>query len=68
MDWYKLGSSLLFIVLGGFLFFRFIFTTQKRFWTQLILGGLILTYGIYRLIGAYRNLRRILQDSQNTGR
>jgi uncharacterized membrane protein HdeD (DUF308 family) len=62
LDWYKLFSSFLFLALGGFLFFRFFFATQKRFWTQLILGGLILGYGIYRLIAAYRNLRRVLSD------
>jgi uncharacterized membrane protein HdeD (DUF308 family) len=63
LDWYKLGSSVLFVVLGGFLVFRFLFAaTGKRFITALVLGLLILGYGIFRLWLAYRSLRRAFRE------
>jgi hypothetical protein len=65
LDWYKLGSSVLFVILGGFLIFRFLFAAAgKRFITTLLLGGLIFGYGIFRLRLAYRSLRRIFRASQ----
>jgi uncharacterized membrane protein HdeD (DUF308 family) len=65
LDWYKLGSSVLFVVLGGFLVFRYLFAaTGKRFITSILLGGLILGYGIFRLWLAYRNLRRIFRAAK----
>jgi hypothetical protein len=65
LDWYKIGSSFLFVVLGGFIIVRFLISSQKRYATPLIIGGLIFAYGIYRVIAAYRNLRRILKNSQD---
>jgi len=65
LDWYKIGSSVLFVVLGGFLIFRFLFASaEKRFITTLILGGLIFGYGIFRLWLAYRSLRRIFRAAK----
>ncbi len=66
LDWYKIGSSILFVVLGGFIIIRYLIATQKRFATPLIIGGLIFAYGIYRIIAAYRNLRRILKDKEDS--
>jgi hypothetical protein len=65
LDWYKIGSSILFVVLGGFIIVRYLVSLQKKYATPLIIGGLILAYGIYRVIAAYRNLRRILKDSRD---
>ena len=65
LDWYKLGSSVLFVVLGGFLIFRFLFAAAgKRFITSLLLGGLIFGYGVFRLWLAFRNLRKLLRNAQ----
>jgi uncharacterized membrane protein HdeD (DUF308 family) len=65
LDWYKLGSSVLFVVLGGFLVFRYLFAPPgKRFITALVLGLLILGYGVFRLWLAYRSLRRIFRATK----
>jgi hypothetical protein len=67
MDWYKLGSSLLFVILGGFIIVRFLLASPRRYVTPLIMGGLILAYGLYRVIAAYRNLREIShRDTEHT--
>jgi hypothetical protein len=61
LDWYKLGSSVLFAVLGGFVLIRALIRHPAQgMVTQLLLGGLIFLYGGYRLWAAYRNLRRLL--------
>lgn len=65
MDWYKIGSSALFVILGGFIIIRYLVASQKRYVTPLIMGGLIFAYGLYRVISAYRNLRRLLKESEN---
>jgi uncharacterized membrane protein HdeD (DUF308 family) len=65
LDWYKIGSSILFVVLGGFIVVRFIISSQKKYATPLIIGGLIFAYGIYRVIAAFRNLRRVLKNSRD---
>jgi hypothetical protein len=53
------------MVLGGFIIVRYLISSQKKYATPLIIGGLIFAYGIYRVIAAYRNLRRTLKDSQD---
>jgi len=58
MDWYKIGSSILFIILGSFILIRVL--VRKGTVTELILGGLILVYGLYRVWSAARNLKRLL--------
>ena len=65
LDWYKIGSSIAFVVLGGFIVIRYLISSQKKYATPLIIGGLILAYGAYRVIYAYRNLRRVLKNYQD---
>jgi hypothetical protein len=57
LDWYKVGSSILFIALGGFILIRGL--VRKGTVTELLLGGLILVYGGYRVWMAARTLRRL---------
>jgi hypothetical protein len=66
LDWYKLLSSVAFVVLGGFIIIRFLSASSKRYVTPLIIGGLIFAYGLYRLIAAYRNLHRLLNASKES--
>ena len=66
MDWYKIGSSALFVILGGFIIIRYLIASQKRYFTPLIMGGLIFAYGLYRVISAYRNLRRLLREAKES--
>ena len=66
-DWYRLGSGVLFFVLGGYLIFRYIFTpATKRFVTPLVLGGLIIIYGVFRFWMSFRNFRRMLKNQKDT--
>lgn len=65
LDWYKLGSSVLFVGLGGFILVRALLTLGRRgSITQIVLGGLIFLYGLYRIWAAIRNLRRLQREAR----
>ena len=55
-DRIQLLNSVLFCVLGGILIVRFV--SGPAPWAALLLGGLFLSFGIYRLALARRELRR----------
>ena len=55
-DRIQLVNSVLFCLLGGILIVRFIRGSAP--WAALLLGGLFLAFGVYRLALARRELRK----------
>ena len=69
LDIWRIGASLLFVAFGGYFIVTFIIHRlghHPRAWTQLMLGGLILLYGIYRLVSGWRNYRRMREDAEES--
>ena len=66
LDYWRIGASILFLGFGGYFFVRFIISRirgQPHAWTELIFGGLILLYGIYRLWSGWRFIKRLRQEA-----
>jgi hypothetical protein len=62
LDIWRIGASFLFVGFGLYFVVTFLFSllrTEHRPWTQLLLGGLILMYGAYRLWAGFRNIGRL---------
>ena len=53
LDVWRVGASVLFLVFGGYFIVTFLLSLGRevhRPWTQLMLGCLVLLYGVYRLV------------------
>lgn len=68
LDIWRVGASILFLAFGGYFIVSFLVYLGKpvhRTWTQLILGCLVLLYGVYRLISGIHNWRRLTREPQD---
>ena len=66
LDYWRIGASIMFLGFGGYFTVRFVISRVRgapHAWTELILGGLILLYGCYRLWSAWRYVKRIRQEA-----
>jgi hypothetical protein len=65
LDTWRVGASILFLAFGGYFIVNFLVHLGKpvhRTWTQLMLGCLVLLYGVYRLVSGIRNWRRMTRE------
>jgi hypothetical protein len=68
LDVWRVGASILFLAFGGYFIVTFLLSLGRevhRTWTQLILGCLVLLYGVYRLWSGLRNWRRLTREPQD---
>lgn len=65
LDVWRIVTSFLFVGFGVYFVGRFLFQVlsgRPAMWSQLLLGGLILLYGLYRVWSAGRNYRRMQEE------
>jgi len=65
LDVWRIGASVMFLAFGGYFIVTFLLSLGKeahRTWTQLMLGCLVLLYGVYRLVSGLRNWRRLTRE------
>jgi hypothetical protein len=65
LDVWRIGASILFFAFGGYFVTTYLLSLGKpvhRTLTQLILGCLVLLYGVYRLVAGIHNWRRLTQE------
>jgi hypothetical protein len=68
LDVWRIGASFLFLGFGGYFIVTFLLSltgSKHRPWSQLLLGGLILLYGLYRLISGFRNYRLMIAEGKS---
>jgi hypothetical protein len=66
LDIWRIGASIVFVGFGAYFSVRFAISRLSgtpHAWTELILGLLILLYGLYRLIAAWRYFKRTRQEA-----
>ena len=67
LEIWRIGASFLFLGFGGYFTATFLLSLlrpQHRPWSQLLLGVLIMLYGLYRLLSGLRNYRRISAERE----